>query len=569
MDELMGAMDLKKGNAVDYRYENGRFLLCEIQSVRLNQHNHSILYLHPMGVQASNSKHDRVCNLFYEYYRVKPAKSVSLRTVSVSPKNQYLTSLHVDSYIDINPVHRKGHEGWKHGRIIKMDANSSQVKVFYNNERDHFNYSYWFHLEDTSEIAPFQSKYIAKQANVKRDSMIAISEISEMEQEKEEEDNDAMYDDMYDEVKSDHYHTDGHTVYTPASTPPLTPALCPKYSSAFSMCSDHHQIGHSGSHSLASTYSIDHHSEHEHDHINHFDPEYKQNESMLHQLANFGYDAEDIQDAMEHVSNPSDINQIVDFMSARDLEKISQSNASSARSSFHVKPVNEWKSNKMTPGRPKLLQSVSLFVDDFDEKEDDDNASESDLYEEYPMAMSPTPSATMSPRPFLSKSKSVFGANSILMKSTFVKGRDYGVPIPDILIKLKEALFANRGHLIAKVFGIAADNNQCEQIQSVLNDDKLKTIDLRRMDVVLIATLIKVWFERLPKRILHDVDMDKMKQCENIHDAAEIIQNHIGEPNESYFKWLLDLCVDVVQFEKTNKMSVKYMATVFGPALFG
>merc|ERR1719203_135802 len=177
-----------------------------------------------------------------------------------------------------------------------------------------------------------------------------------------------------------------------------------------------------------------------------------------------------------------------------------------------------------------------------------------------------------SPSPALSKhslaSQSVFGADSILMQSTFVNSKDYGVPIPNILIKLKEALFANRGHLIRNVFDIKANDNQCQQIKSCLNEEKLKTVDLRRMDVVVIANLIKIWFETLPKRILQDVDAKKIKECKNIHDAAEIIKNDIGEPSESYFKWLLDLCADLLRFEKVNKMSVKYLAKVFDATLF-
>ena len=152
------------------------------------------------------------------------------------------------------------------------------------------------------------------------------------------------------------------------------------------------------------------------------------------------------------------------------------------------------------------------------------------------------------------------------MASSFIKDKDYGVPIPNILIKLKEALFANHGHLIENIFGVQSDS-KCKHIQQFLNEDKLQKIDLRRMDVVVIANLIKLWFESLPQRILNGVGGEKIKNCENIHDAADIIKNDVGEPNESLFKWLLDLCVDVVQFEKVNKMSIKRLAEIFAPVL--
>ena len=106
MNEVLSSLNLRKGKAVDYRYENGRFLLCEVQSVRTNNHQHTILSLHPMGVSVSNTKHDRICNLFHEYHRIRAPKSVSLRTVS--PKDVVLYSLQIDAYVDVNPIHRKG-----------------------------------------------------------------------------------------------------------------------------------------------------------------------------------------------------------------------------------------------------------------------------------------------------------------------------------------------------------------------------------------------------------------------------------------------------------------------------
>merc|ERR1719361_3349410 len=127
---------------------------------------------------------------------------------------------------------------------------------------------------------------------------------------------------------------------------------------------------HGCSSSVASMHSIDEHhhadhSDHEHGHLH---ADYKQNESMLHQLSAFGYDAEDITDAMEHVANPSDINQLVEYISAKDMKKMSDSvkSTKSTRTSFSVKPLSEWKSNKMTQGsddhQPLLAESKNEFV---------------------------------------------------------------------------------------------------------------------------------------------------------------------------------------------------------------
>lgn len=106
MNEVLAALDLKQGKSVDYRYENGRYLLCEIQSVSINNHQHIILSLHPLGVSVSNTKYDRICNLFHEYFKIRPPKSVSLRMMS--SKNHSMNNIAIDCYVDVNPVHRKG-----------------------------------------------------------------------------------------------------------------------------------------------------------------------------------------------------------------------------------------------------------------------------------------------------------------------------------------------------------------------------------------------------------------------------------------------------------------------------
>lgn len=49
--------------------------------------------------------------------------------------------------------------------------------------------------------------------------------------------------------------------------------------------------------------------------------------------------------------------------------------------------------------------------------------------------------------------------------------------------------------------------------------------------------------------------------------AGDLIENEMGEPYCSYFKWLLDLCIDITKYEKMNKMSIKNMAICIGPNL--
>ena len=377
-----------------------------------------------------------------------------------------------------------------------MDTHSSQVKVFYFNDKDHFNYSYWFHLEDSMEIAPFQSKYMSQNLHISKEELLSVSDISEM-----------------DDDESDHNDN-----ISEAQSPDYSALSSPKHS----YCS-----------------------------IQSSESECKQKESMLHQLANFGYNEDEIRFAMAHVSNPNDINQIVEYMTAKDMKQLIE----------EEKPKRHPVRHNFTNSNDSL-QSFNDAL--FDEKEAYDSDSNSDeIYEQCK-----DPKVSVTPK-VLSRhaSVSVFGADSILMKSTFVLDKDYGVPIPNILIKLKKALFVNRGHLEKFVFDASSDDTKCKQMRDHLNEGNMQIVDFNKMDVVVIANLIKLWFQSLPKRILHDVDVKKLGNCENIHDAADIIKNDIGEPNESLFKWLLDFCVDVVQFDEMNKMSVKYMAKVFGPTL--
>ena len=138
---------------VDYRYDNGRYILCKIMAKDWEQ---NIIKLHPMSRPMRDMRYDKFCNITDEYTRLAPARSVSFR--KIQSKQHVFANLKVGDCIDVNPVYLSGHEGWKVGKICKLDRHSSQVKVLYRNDNDGRDYSYWVHLESINEVAEFRTK---------------------------------------------------------------------------------------------------------------------------------------------------------------------------------------------------------------------------------------------------------------------------------------------------------------------------------------------------------------------------------------------------------------------------
>merc|ERR1719229_637993 len=101
--------------------------------------------------------------------------------------------------------------------------------------------------------------------------------------------------------------------------------------------------------------------------------------------------------------------------------------------------------------------------------------------------------------------------------------------------------------------------------------DAYKCIDFGEVNGILIANLIKIFFRELPEPLLDGIGCVKIEMIEktkNIFILSDIINNGMNEPNKSYFKWLLDLCVDIVKYENVNKMTCKNMAVVMAPNMY-
>ena len=171
----------------------------------------------------------------------------------------------------------------------------------------------------------------------------------------------------------------------------------------------------------------------------------------------------------------------------------------------------------------------------------------------------------------IKKKNAIFGIDPTELNSTLLLETDYKSPIPNILIKLREELFVNDGHLIEGIFRKAPNGAECRKIEDELNNGKFLQINFSEIDCVLIANLIKIWFRQLPQPILQSIDSSKIEKVQitqNIKDVEDIIHNDLSEPFKSYYKWLLDLCLAITKYENKNKMSVKNMAVVAAPNLY-
>ena len=152
-------LSLEVNDFVDYRYENGRYLLCKI--IAKSQQLNNMMLLHPVGKPIYDTKYDRLVNIFEEYYKLAPARSVCLRQIAASHS---FSSLRINDYVDINPYcNGRDHEGWKNGKIIKLDSHSSQIKVVYHLDADGKNYSFWVHLMNGDEVQEFRSMEVILQ----------------------------------------------------------------------------------------------------------------------------------------------------------------------------------------------------------------------------------------------------------------------------------------------------------------------------------------------------------------------------------------------------------------------
>lgn len=73
----------------------------------------------------------------------------------------------------------------------------------------------------------------------------------------------------------------------------------------------------------------------------------------------------------------------------------------------------------------------------------------------------------------------------------------------------------------------------------------------------------------LPIKILSHLSFEYIEEClRNQPVSIENVTWKLKEPELSLFRWLIDLCIQVVKLESENKMSAKNLGRVMSPVLW-
>jgi len=172
--------------------------------------------------------------------------------------------------------------------------------------------------------------------------------------------------------------------------------------------------------------------------------------------------------------------------------------------------------------------------------------------------------------------QSHFGLPPTLYQTTKVSG--YVARIPTILVKLGEYLRASDAFATnVGIFRLAPDQAACANLKS-----KLQT-NLAHFDEAIrevggedapncVANLIKIWFRELPASLFQPIPIEDVSHLSSSRttDAQleQTITKHLKEPQQSIFRWLLDLLADVTLHCKKNMMPAKNLAICISPNLY-
>eukprot|EP00697_Spironema_sp_BW2_P000955 gnl/Spiro4/11307_TR5966_c0_g1_i1.p1 gnl/Spiro4/11307_TR5966_c0_g1~~gnl/Spiro4/11307_TR5966_c0_g1_i1.p1 ORF type:complete len:627 (+),score=115.50 gnl/Spiro4/11307_TR5966_c0_g1_i1:141-1883(+) len=155
---------------------------------------------------------------------------------------------------------------------------------------------------------------------------------------------------------------------------------------------------------------------------------------------------------------------------------------------------------------------------------------------------------------------SLFGVD--LDPASFVPDPHNSLPVPQVLVTLKEHFIAGGGLLSEGVFRVQASTSEVAAAKSQLN----RGIFTGCSDVHTVANLIKIWFRELPDKLLNPVyqSMDHTDDYTSCYNAYQ----SLPDPNRDLLAWLLDLLAEVAAHEASNKMNVKNLAVILAPNLF-
>ena len=157
-------------------------------------------------------------------------------------------------------------------------------------------------------------------------------------------------------------------------------------------------------------------------------------------------------------------------------------------------------------------------------------------------------------------SKSYFGVNP---ETIPLKAFEDGRQVPLVLVNLHQYLIDHRAFEQVGIFRLAGNEVEMAESRRMVNQDRVNSCK----DSNCIATLIKVWFRKLPKLLFEDVDAEVVLSCKTTEDAIAIYET-LPTFYAGILLWLLDVLCEVVRLWDMNKMDAQNCAIVMGPNLF-
>eukprot|EP00998_Keelungia_sp_KM082_P011994 NODE_829_length_1617_cov_48.263758_g819_i0.p1 GENE.NODE_829_length_1617_cov_48.263758_g819_i0~~NODE_829_length_1617_cov_48.263758_g819_i0.p1 ORF type:complete len:481 (-),score=125.75 NODE_829_length_1617_cov_48.263758_g819_i0:173-1516(-) len=139
--------------------------------------------------------------------------------------------------------------------------------------------------------------------------------------------------------------------------------------------------------------------------------------------------------------------------------------------------------------------------------------------------------------------------------------------VPRVLWNMKNYLDRNNGYAKEGVFRVSPSKEDADVIKERINKGQFN-FERDRVDTHIMALLIKVFFKELPFPLLNAVSPDELVEHADTEDLAAQLIHGLPEPHLSTLLCLLDICVNTIKHEDTNRMTARSLGVVISPNLF-
>ena len=136
----------------------------------------------------------------------------------------------------------------------------------------------------------------------------------------------------------------------------------------------------------------------------------------------------------------------------------------------------------------------------------------------------------------------------------------YNVEIPLVLCELNQYLIHNKGYLEEGIFRKTGSQKLLDITKKKL-DEGVSINDIN--DNIIVSQLIKLFYREFPGDFL---TKNILTINNNDNDSVIINEfNKINEPYKTLFIYCLDICMDVLKYEDTNKMNIDALCICMSP----